>query len=93
MAFPIHAQSENVEESRRAEETGMRRVIDGVYKSQTMMGDESRGMCKSVVGECNEVRQKRCIQRRSKRYRERGMETEGTARREWKTRDCKTDSA
>lgn len=25
-------------------------MIDGVNKSQRMMGDKSRGMCKSVVG-------------------------------------------
>lgn len=32
---------------RRGKETGM---IDGAYKSQRMMGDLLRGMCKSVVG-------------------------------------------
>lgn len=46
MKFPIHARWENVEESGRGRET----VIDEVNKSQRMMGDESRGMCESVLG-------------------------------------------
>lgn len=46
----VRARWENVEESRRGEETGMRRVIDGVNGSQRMMGDESRGMRMSVAG-------------------------------------------
>lgn len=41
---------ENIEESRRGEETGMRRMIDGVNESQRMIGDKSRGMCMSVAG-------------------------------------------
>lgn len=40
----------DVEGSRRGEETGMKRVIDGVNESQRMVGDESRGMCMSVAG-------------------------------------------
>lgn len=46
----VRARWENVEESRGGEETGMRRVIDGVNESQRMIGDESRGTSMSVVG-------------------------------------------
>lgn len=46
MKFPILAGWGNVEESGQGRET----VIDGVNKSQRMMGDESRGMCESVLG-------------------------------------------
>lgn len=58
-------------------------MIDGANKSQRMMGGRVKGHVQECCGsrsECNEVRQKTCIQKRCKRYRERGMETEGTVR-------------
>ena len=60
------------------------------------------GRVKGHVHECcgsrserNEVRQQRCVQRRSEgvEAEREAMEREGTVRGEWKTRDRKTDSA
>lgn len=91
------ARWDDVEESRKGEGTGMRRVIDGANESQRMMGGRVKGHVHECCGsrsECNEVRQKRCVQTRRTRWRVRSI---GKVRGLWEARKTRsnreTDSA